>query len=366
MLGTVLLTSVAIIMGIAMESAIMSEGTNFPETDRSNPVSLNGSENFRTTGAGKKYTVHPDELVQGCPGLDCIPSIDDPKYVEAEEADWLNSEDRIIGLEMDHESRAYPLSILSRHEIVNDRVGGEPVAVTYCPLCRSGVAYSREVNGEILEFGVSGKLHEANLVMYDRQTESYWSQISGKAIVGEKVPQKLDLIFSSITTWGEWRNGHPHTEVLSRDTGIYPATAYRGSAYSGYRSSDSVGFGVEDVDNRLPAKKLVHGIKVGNTSKAYTDEALKQERLVQDEIGDRTVLIFKHPEDGSVTALMKNNTGLDFEMKDESLQDSEGDLWSFEGEKINGESSMDRIVPQGFYWFAWSKFNPETELYKSS
>jgi hypothetical protein len=365
-LGTVLLTSVIVITGIAMESGMISEDSSLPYSDQSKAVSLNSSEDVSTTAGGKKYTVHPDELVQGCPGMDCIPSIDDPKYVEAEEADWLDSGERIIGLEIDNKSKAYPLSILSRHEIVNDRVAGEPVAVTYCPLCRSGVTYSRDVNGEILEFGVSGKLHEANLVMYDRQTESYWSQISGKAIVGEKVPQKLDLIFSSITTWEEWISGHPEAEVLSRDTGIYPASAYEGSAYSGYRDSESVGFGVKNLDDRLPPKKLVHGIKISNTSKAYTEDILEQKRFIQDEIEGKTVLIFKHPEDGSVTALAKNDTELEFKLADEHIEDSEGGHWSFEGEKLNSEASVERVIPQGFYWFAWSNFNPETKLYRSN
>ncbi len=364
LLGALILTSAATLTGIAVESDVLDRSWDAPtEPD---PASLNNSKGVMTTSEGTKYTVNPDELVQGCPGRDCIPSIDDPGYVDAENADWLEGEDRIIGLEIGNESRAYPLNILSRHEIINDRVSGEPVAVTYCPLCRSGMTYSREVEGEVLEFGVSGKLYEANLVMYDRQTESYWSQISGRAIVGEKVPEKLELIFSSITTWDEWRNGHPETKVLSRDTGIYPASAYSRSAYGGYRKSESVGFGVEDVDDRLPAKKLVHGIKIGKTSKAYTEEILKQEEFIQDEVEGRTLLIFKNPGDGSVTALAKNDTGLEFELTDEYIRDSEGGRWSFEGDKQNGDASIERIIPQGFYWFAWSKFNPETELYRSN
>jgi hypothetical protein len=202
--------------------------------------SFNGSEEVKKTSDGVKYTVHPDELVQGCPGLDCIPSIDDPEFEEAEEVDWLDGSERVIGLEIDNDSSAYPLKILSRHEIVNDRVGGEPVAVTYCPLCRSGVTYSRELDGEVLEFGVSGKLHNANLVMYDRGSETYWNQISGRAIVGEKVPAELDLIFSSMTTWEEWKNGHPETKVLSKDTGIYPVDTYGTETYQGYKNSERV------------------------------------------------------------------------------------------------------------------------------
>lgn len=326
--------------------------------------SLSNSTEVEKTSDGTKYTVHPDKLVQGCPGMDCIPSIDDPGYVPADEADWLDEDARVIGLEIDGETRAYPLSILSRHEIVNDQIEGEPVAVTYCPLCRSGVTYSREVNGEVLEFGVSGKLHEANLVMYDRDSETYWNQITGKAIVGVKVPQELELIFSSITTWDEWKNGNPDTKVLSRDTGIYPETTYDTESYRGYRKTERVGFGVDEVDDRLSSKELVHGIKVGNSSKAYPDKAVEEQGLIKDNLDNRTVLVFRSPEDGTVKALLKQKDDLDYRLEDSHIGDSKGGEWSFTGDKIGGEGSMKQVAPQSFYWFAWSKFNPHTQVYK--
>lgn len=357
------LLGMSLILGAGMITlSYISDSSN---TDGSTGENLDsGSSEVKRTSGGTKYTIHPDELVQGCPGMDCIPSIDNPGF-ETGEVNWLEDSERVIGVEINGDARAYPLKILSKHEIVNDNVGGEPVAVTYCPLCRSGVTYSREVENETLEFGVSGKLIDANLVMYDRSTESYWNQISGKAIVGPRVPQELELKFSSITTWGKWKEGHPDTKVLSRNTGIYSASTYERDSYAGYEDSERVGFGVEDVDDRLPSKELVYGINFDNNSKAYTAEDLETESLIRDRIGEETVLIFKNPDDGTVVALVKEDDGFNFTLEEERIVDSQGNSWNFEGEQINGTGEMQKINPQGFYWFAWSKFNPETEVYNS-
>lgn len=347
---------------LLVSSAVISN-TDSQNNEDQNFESTNYSADINTTADGVKYTVNPDELAQGCPGMDCIPSIDNPKYENGANADWMEPDDKIIGLEINGEAIAYPLRILSRHEIVNTEVGGEPVVVTYCPLCRSGVTYSRNVSGEILEFGVSGKLHNANLVMYDRQSETYWNQISGKAIVGEKVPQKLDLISSSITNWGKWKEGHPDTQVLSRDTGIYPVGTYASRSYQGYRNSGGVGFGVDQVDDRLPSKELVYGITIGNNSKAYPSDMINSSNLIQDEIGNETVLVFERPDDGTVTALTYEGEEKEFTLSSKGVEDTEGGRWTFEGEHLNGNINMSQNVPQGFYWFAWSKFNPDTQIY---
>ncbi len=328
-------------------------------------VSPTGEYSFNVTDDGTRYSVHPSELVQGCPSMDCIPSIDDPSFVEADEADWLEANETVIGLEIDGEARAYPLGILNVHEIVNDEVGGEKVAVTYCPLCRSGLVYSREADGQVLEFGVSGKLHNANLVMYDRQTQTYWSQVQGNAIVGPLVPSELELRTSVITDWDDWRNGHPETQVLSRDTGIYPASSYESNPYQGYESSERVGFGVGEVDDRLPSKTLVYGLKAGGASKAYTEQDVRRQDLVEDTLGDVPIMIVEDQEDGGVKAFVRRSGGeeIDFSLRDGVPVDSEGDEWSFDGEEVDGDGELERLPTHGFYWFAWSKFNPDTDVY---
>lgn len=170
---------------------------------------------------------------------------------------------------------------------------GTPVAVTYCPLCRSGLVFDRRVNGTTLEFGVSGKLLNANLVMYDRQTETYWSQLDGSAVVGPLVPRQLTVLPNTVTTWAEWRESHPDTEVLSRNTGIYPKSNYGSNPYGGYADREGVGFGVDDVDDR-------------------------------------------------------------------------GTRWNFDGVALEGPhegSQPEQLNSHGIFWFAWSEFNPETEIY---
>jgi hypothetical protein len=322
--------------------------------------------NFSVTESGVRYTVHPDQLISGCSGMDCIPSIDDPKFVPASESGWLGESDLVIGLERNGTAKTYPLRILNLHEIVNDEISGEPVAVTYCPLCRSGLAYSREVGNQTLEFGVSGKLYNANLVMYDRQTETYWSQLQGEAVVGPLVPERLELVSSQITEWEKWRKKHPETEVLSRETGMYPASAYGSSPYTGYESSESVGFGVGEVDDRLPSKELVYGVAIGGESKAYTEEKIRQEDLIQDTVGGVPVLLLEDQETGGVKAFVRRtgNRTLEFSLEGDTLVDQEGTRWSFDGEESSGDQELDEIGTHGIYWFAWSKFHPGTEVYR--
>lgn len=308
-------------------------------------------------------------LRQGCPaGLDCIPSIDDPRFQWADQATWLAPDDRVIGVEIDGEARAYPLSILNVHEIVNDELAGRPIAVTYCPLSRSGVVFSRTVDGQTLTFGVSGKLLDANLVLYDRQTETYWSQIRGEAIVGPLVPMTLTLHPSTITTWADWRRGHPDTLVLSRDTGIYPKSTYASDPYAGYANQSDVGFGVGPVDDRLPSKELVYGVALDNASVAYPEDEVTAQGAINDEVGDTPVLVVEDPRDGGVEAFVRAVEGetLTFTLADETLVDGAGHRWSFDGVALDGPhegTRLDRIQPHGFYWFAWSKFHPGTEIY---
>lgn len=329
----------------------------------------NDSTEYRVTADGTRYTVHPSQLRQGCPGgTDCIPSIDEPRFQSTDEANWLEANDLVIGVEVDGTARAYPLRILNVHEVVNDRIAGEPVAVTYCPLCRSGLVFSRRVGGSTLTFGVSGKLLDANLVLYDRQTDTYWSQLSGEAVVGPLVPRELEIRPSTITTWEKWKRAHPETAVLSRNTGIYPTDTYGSNPYAGYANSSSVGFGVEAVDDRLPPKDLVYGVTVGNASRAYPATTVSELGVINDEVGEVPVAVVEDPGDGAVRTFISEleNESLRFSVADGELVDQHGDRWSFEGEALEGAregSHLDEIPTHGVYWFAWSSFHPETGIY---
>ncbi|MEK0341958.1 MAG: DUF3179 domain-containing protein, partial [Nitrosopumilus sp.] len=172
---------------------------------------------------GTKYIVDSKKIVSGGVPKDGIPSIDNPKFVSLKEADtWIEDNELVLAMEYKGIKRVYPLQILVWHEIVNDNIAGDPILITYCPLCGSGIAYERmiEINGkkQEVEFGTSGKLYSSNLVMYDRKTDTYWQQIDGVAIVGELTGQELKEISLDTVTWGEWKAAHPDSEVLSQDT----------------------------------------------------------------------------------------------------------------------------------------------------
>ncbi|MDY6761567.1 MAG: DUF3179 domain-containing protein [Candidatus Nanohaloarchaea archaeon] len=352
----------AAVIGIVVIAVTATDTTSDTSTQ---PVS---GEEYNVTDDGTKYTVHPSELVQGCPGMDCIPSIDNPKFQRAAEATWLDSSDLVIGVEVDGEAKAYPFRILNVHEIVNDEVGGEPVAVTYCPLCRSGLVYSRVVDNRTLEFGVSGKLWNANLVMYDRQTETYWSQIQGKAIVGPLVPEELDLVHSVITDWESWQDSHPDTRVLSRDTGIYSPRRYGSNPYTGFQSSGRVGFGVDNVDDRLHPKELVYGVAIGRDATAYIADEIRNRDVINDRVGNVPVLVVEDQDSGGIRVFAReiDNETLEFHLDNGTLVDQDGNVWSFTGTAQEGPhqgETLEQLNSHGFFWFAWSIFHPETNIY---
>jgi len=173
-----------------------------------------------------------DHLVSGGPPPDGIPAIDDPKFQPADQVDWLAGREPLLSLTVGGETRGYPLQVMTWHEIVNDTVGGEPVTVTYCPLCNSGVAFHRQVGERLLDFGTSGMLYADNLVMYDRQTESLWPQLTGQASVGVLTGTPLEAIPIGVVGWDQFRTAHPDALVLTRDTG-YPRD-YGRNPYAGY------------------------------------------------------------------------------------------------------------------------------------
>ncbi len=280
----------------------------------------------------KEIGLTVDDLDQGClGGRDCIPSIDEPVFGSVSEtSEWLEDEDIVFGMDYEGIQRAYPQRIMNWHEIVNDRFNQEPVAITFCPLCGSAVGFVRKVSGEAAEFGVSGKLHNSDLVMYDRLTESYWQQITGKAIIGEAKGQKLEQVPIITTSWGEWKKAHPETEALSRETGF--SRNYDQYPYGTYEQDDELYFGVENLDKSLQVKTVVYGVEVGGEARAYTEEDLKSLRTIEDELG------------GVKIGLEREESG---EVKVTNLETSEV------------------ITPIRLFWFAWAAFHPETEIYQS-
>ncbi len=175
----------------------------------------------------EKRSIDLEELRSGGPPKDGIPSIDQPVYITAEEAaSWLGDREPVIAFRFAGEARAYPLQILMWHEIANTRFGDIPVAVTFCPLCYSALVFDRRVDGETLEFGVSGFLRHSDMIMFDRTTESLWQQITGEAVVGSYTGTRLKTLPSQIISFEQFREVYPGGLVLSRETGLSGVTRF--------------------------------------------------------------------------------------------------------------------------------------------
>ncbi len=277
--------------------------------------------------------VPASEIRRGGVPRDAIPALNWPDMVSADAADFLGPADRVLGLAIDGRARAYPVGILNYHEIVNDIVAGRPVAVTYCPLCRSGVAFDATVDGRVRVFGVSGLLYDSDLLMYDRETESLWSQLGARAITGPSAGQVLELLPLRHTSWQDWLQRHPDTVVLSHDTGH--RRDYRRDPYRDYAADPrSLMFPVARRDDRLRPKSLVLGLKIGDEARAWPLAALSGRDLpLADTLSGTDVLIHFDAKAGAAWATAADGT----------------------------------LLPATeTYWFAWFTFHPETGVYTAT
>lgn len=286
---------------------------------------------IKTTSDGTKYIINPDEIISGGPPKDGIPSIDNPKFVSVQEADqWIQDNELVLAIIYKDVKRVYPLQILVWHEIVNDFIAGDPILITYCPLCGSGIAYERKLDGEVVEFGTSGKLYNSNLVMYDRKTDTYWQQIDGKAIVGELTGMELKEMSIDTVVWRDWKAAHDDSEVLSQDTGFN--RNYGRDPYGSYYEDSFLIFPVGNQDNRIHAKTVIFGIEINNQFKAYQEEDLKELGVIEDSFEGVNLRVERSP--AGIVKLTNTDTG-------------------------------EEIVKERDFWFAWYAFHPDTELYQA-
>ena len=341
-------------------------------------------EEIKTLPDGTKYLVHPSLILSGGPpkggiGVDRgIPAIVNPKFETATEATWLSDNDLIFGLVVDGVARAYPKQILVFHEIANDKINDKPILVTYCPLCGTGIAFEgRLPTGEEANFGTSGKLYNSNLVMYDDKTDSYWTQVGGKAIVGQLTGAKLKQIPMDTVLWKDWKQLHTDTQVLSKNTGF--VRPYGADPYGDYYSDAFVGFGASFTDNRLHPKVMVSGVEINGVEKAYPVIEVDKAGLVNDVVGDVNILVVKDPkidigEGFEINPQRVFNREVDgkvltFELRNNRLFDKEtGSEWNFDGEAIAGidkGKKLEQVPAESAMWFSWLSFNPKTELYKA-
>ncbi len=274
-----------------------------------------------------------DKILSGGPKKDGIPAIDKPEFIAAKHADFLSPKERVLGLVIDGVAKAYPVKILNWHEIVNDKIRGNAFVVTYCPLCGTGVAFRSNIRGRNLKFGVSGLLYNSDVLFYDRQTESLWSQIAAKAVSGKLAGTELQQLVLAHTTWSDWLDKHPRTLVLSTKTGYL--RSYNSNPYAGYEQSRKLYF---EVNHKAPKtyhpKERVLGLNASGVYKAYPFVELNKHGMSQfvDVVNEQPFTIL-----------------WDQEHQSGSVMDSDG----------NGVPVMQA------FWFAWFGFHPETEVFQA-
>ena len=336
------------------------------------------------------HVVPYEEVLSGGVGRDGIPPIDDPSFVSVGAArEWLADAEPVIALEYGGEAKAYPLQILIWHEIVNDDIAGLPVAATYCPLCNSALVFERELGGALYDFGVSGNLRNSDLIMWDRQTQSWWQQLTGEAIAGELAGARLRVVPAQIVSWGIFADAYPDGLVLDRPSA---SGRYGSNPYVGYDSPNLPPFLYQSpTDPRLPPKERVAAVEINGQAAAFPYSRLAEERVVHYEVGGEPVVVFfqfgaasalgaasiaQAADVGSTGVFRPSLDGraLTFAPSDGDggaafTDDETGSGWSILGAAVSGPlagAQLPRLEAQDHFWFAWAAFKPETLVYESS
>jgi hypothetical protein len=333
-----------------------------------------------------KHSVPYSEILSGGPPKDGIPSIDHPRFVSVAEADtWLEAVEPVILFQAGDAARAYPLQILTWHEIVNDTVGGVPVVVTFCPLCNTAIAFERTVGGQALDFGTTGRLRYSNLIMYDRQTETWWQQGTGEAIAGELTGTQLVFRPAPIIAWEAFKAAHPDGQVLSRDTGY--ARTYGRNPYVGYDDVNRPPFLYRgpQTPGQLPPVARVLAVEIDGETVAYPYDVLQEARVVNDTAGGTDLVVLWAPgtasaldagsvaggrDVGAALAFAREIDGqtLTFAFDGARIVDEEtGSAWDVLGRAVSGPlagAQLKPLVGVNHFWFSWAAFKPETRVYQ--
>ncbi|MFL0811531.1 MAG: DUF3179 domain-containing protein [Agarilytica sp.] len=271
-------------------------------------------------------------IKHGGPPRDGIPAIYKPQYIKPDEANFLKEDDIVLGFEMLGQAYAYPRYILNWHELVNDDINEQPFLISYCPLCGTGMAFSSLAKNREMIFGVSGLLYNSDLLFYDKQTESLWSQIEGRAVTGKMMGERLKQLPLVTTTWKRWRELHPKTNVLSEKQGV--RRNYRRDPYSGYETSSMIFFKtLREAPPVFHPKEKVLGVTINGKSKAYAFSRLKS-----------------HGKKSFVDSLGGEEYRVVYDAKTPSAKT----------ESLKGEAMVSTIA----FWFAWYNFYPESEVFE--
>lgn len=328
-------------------------------------------------------TVDLAEIADGGPPPDGIPAVDEPRFQRTGDVHWVDDTEQVLAVEIGGEARAYPIQVLTQHEIVNDTIAGVPVAVTYCPLCASGIAFDRRAADRVLSFGTSGMLYRSDLVMYDRQTESLWPQIAGEAVAGTLTGTELTVLPAGLVSWEQWRQAHPTGWVLSRQTGF--DREYGSNPYPGYDDKESLPmFFAGPVDNRIEwLKQPVVGIDIEGDALAVDVESLRQDGVREVTVAGRTLSVWWLPgarsslddivvgegREVGTTAVFEpvvDGRPLTFRPSGAAMTDEQtSSTWDAFGRAVDGPLAGAMLPPVAHtstFWFAWSGFHADTRV----
>ncbi len=341
------------------------------------------SDEFKTDFT--RHVVPYREILSGGPPKDGIPAIDDPQFVGPGEAGaWLDDREPVVFVQVGEDARAYPVQILTWHEIVNDVVGGVPLAVTYCPLCNTAIAFERAFDGQVLDFGTTGRLRFSNLIMYDRQTETWWQQGTGQALAGAYAGRRLAFYPATIVSWRAFKEAHPDGKALSPSTGA--RRRYGANPYVGYDNPKVRPFLYDGpaTPDLLPQLARVIGVELNGEAVAYPYDALAQVRAVNEVVAGEPIVVFWSPgtasaldapviaegrDVGAATAFSRRvgDQVLTFGFEGGRFIDEQtGSVWSLFGRAVDGPLAgqvLNPLVAVNHFWFSWVAFRPDTRVW---
>lgn len=331
-----------------------------------------------------RATISYDQVMSGGPPKDGIPAIDEPSFVSTDDADeWIAADESVMvvtaGSGEARETHIYPVQILMWHEIVNDTVGGRPVTVTYCPLCNTGIAFDRRFDGRTLDFGTTGRLRYSNLIMYDRQTETWWQQATGRGVAGDYAGGKLEMVPMLTVSYSDATAEYPDARVLSRDTGYN--RSYGRNPYANYDTSNRPFLYRGPTDDSFDPMTRVVAVFNGDDSQAFPYPTLREERVVTTTIAGDPIAVFWHPgtasplDDGSVAGGRDVGTAnaffsrteeqeLTFTTENGEITDEQtGSTWDVTGMAVAGPldgAELEPVTTSQHFWFSWTAFEDES------
>ena len=368
-------------LGPQLVEEIPAAGSLLPEE----PPPPGATRQFKTDFS--RHNVPYSEIRSGGPPKDGIPAVDEPRFISVEEADeWIEPQEPIILVQAGGETRGYPIQILTWHEITNDTIGGIPISVTFCPLCNTGVAFKRTFNGQVLDFGTTGRLRFSNLIVYDRQTETWWQQATGEAIAGQLTGSQLEFVPASMIAWADFRDAYPDGMVLSRDTGF--SRSYGRNPYGGYDDVNESPFLYDGpaTPGTLPAMARVGTVELNGEAVAYPYDIMQMKRAVNDTVGGQPVVALWAPgtasgldadsvaggnDVGAVAVFSRELDGdlMTFVFDGERIVDEQtGSEWNILGRAVTGPkagSGLTLVVSINHFWFSWAAFKPNTRVYQA-